>query len=244
MQLAALVSRAVPARVRFQIRRRTQNEQFVPTKPRPALDGRPVGGLPKRAFDVALAGTALVVLSPVILAAAIMVRMQDGGPALYGHRRIGRGGTTFRCLKLRSMVVDSDRRLAEYLAANPEAAREWELTQKLKDDPRVTRLGAFLRKSSLDELPQLINVVRGEMSLVGPRPVVESELTRYGSRRSRYLAARPGLTGPWQISGRNDTTYRRRVALDVVYVDRWSLARDIVIVTRTVPAVLKSRGTY
>lgn len=204
----------------------------------------PLGGLHKRAFDLVVAGGALVALSPVIGAAALAIRLQDNGPAFYGQQRIGRDGKPFKCLKLRTMVVDADAALQAHLEADPQAAREWAETRKLKRDPRITRLGQFLRKSSLDELPQLINIVRGEMSIVGPRPVVADELDYYGPDRRHYLAARPGLTGLWQISGRNDVSYESRVRLDVSYVQNWSLRSDIAIVGRTIPAVLRVRGSY
>jgi lipopolysaccharide/colanic/teichoic acid biosynthesis glycosyltransferase len=174
----------------------------------------------------------------------LLVRM-DGGPAFYAHERVGRGGRLFGCLKFRSMVVDSERRLAELLARDPAARAEWEATRKLKRDPRVTWVGRFLRASSLDELPQLINVLRGDMSLVGPRPVICAELAaHYGAAAQHYLSVRPGLTGPWQISGRSDTTYAQRVALDVGYATRADLWTDVKILLRTPAAVILRRGAY
>ena len=184
-------------------------------------------------------------LLPLFGLVAAMVRFSDGGgPVFYGHPRIGRDGRPFRCLKFRTMVVNGDAVLERYLRSDPSIRAEWDATRKLRDDPRVTRLGAVMRQFSIDELPQLINVVRGEMSLVGPRPVVRGELDRYGRSAAHYLSVRPGLTGLWQVSGRSDTTYRRRVACDRLYVQRWSLARDIAIVARTVPIVCLSRGSY
>ncbi|TIM51390.1 MAG: sugar transferase [Mesorhizobium sp.] len=175
---------------------------------------------------------------------ALLVKFSDGGPIFYGHSRIGRGGRIFPCLKFRTMVQDGERVLAAYLAANPDANAEWTATRKLKNDPRVTRVGAVLRKLSLDELPQIINILQGDMSLVGPRPVVRDELEIYGSSAVYYLKSRPGLTGLWQVSGRNDVSYDSRVAFDRHYVENWSLFEDIRIIIKTVPAVWMSRGCY
>jgi lipopolysaccharide/colanic/teichoic acid biosynthesis glycosyltransferase len=198
----------------------------------------------KRAMDVAGAGALLLLGLPAFLLIALMVR-RDGGKVFYAHMRVGRGGRQFGCLKFRSMVTDADRRLAALLERDPEARAEWEATRKLKNDPRVTMIGRFLRATSLDELPQLINVLRGEMSLVGPRPVQASELAAfYGAAAQHYLTVRPGITGPWQISGRNDTTYAQRVALDVAYATRPSLLNDVKILLRTPIAVLARRGAY
>lgn len=196
----------------------------------------------KRAFDVLGAGALLLVLAPVFLVLAFLVR-RDGGQAFYAHTRIGQGGRGFGCLKFRSMVTDSQARLEALLAGDIEARAEWDATRKLKNDPRVTAVGRFLRKTSLDELPQLINVLRGEMSLVGPRPVVASELsTYYGAAAAHYMAVRPGITGLWQVSGRSDTSYAQRVALDVAYASRPSLWQDIKILLRTPMVVLARRG--
>jgi Undecaprenyl-phosphate galactose phosphotransferase WbaP len=198
----------------------------------------------KRGMDLAGAGLALAVLMPIFLVIALLVRA-DGGPAFYAHQRIGRGGRAFGCLKFRSMVTNSAERLAEVLASDPAARAEWEATRKLKNDPRVTWIGRILRATSLDELPQLINVLRGEMSLVGPRPVLASELaTYYGAATQHYLAVRPGITGLWQVSGRSETSYAQRVALDVAYVTSPSIWADIHILMRTPAAVLARRGAY
>ncbi|MCX7888412.1 MAG: sugar transferase [Rhodobacteraceae bacterium] len=210
----------------------------------PARTARPVGGIAKRGFDIAVALAALVLFLPLFLGIVLMVRRSGPGPVLYGHTRIGFAGRPFRCLKFRTMVTDGDAVLARHLRDNPAARVEWDATRKLTADPRVTPLGHALRKLSLDELPQLLNVLRGEMSLVGPRPVVAEELARYGRSARYYLGARPGLTGLWQVSGRNDISYRRRVAFDRAYVGRWSPARDAAIIARTVPAVLLARGSY
>jgi lipopolysaccharide/colanic/teichoic acid biosynthesis glycosyltransferase len=196
------------------------------------------------AMNAILAVIALVFLAPVMLAVGLAVFLQDGGPVLFAHRRIGRGGRYFYCLKFRSMASDAEQRLKDLLAADPAAREEWERDHKLRNDPRVTRLGAFLRKSSLDELPQLFNVLRGEMSLVGPRPIVDAEVAKYGRRFASYCAVKPGITGLWQVSGRNDTSYRTRVALDCVYASRRNLFLDSFIILCTVPAVLTRRGSY
>lgn len=203
-----------------------------------------VGGFAKRAIDIALAGGILLILSPLFLFTAGAIRLSGAGPALYGHERVGLGGRTFRCWKFRSMHVDGDRILRDHLAASAEARAEWAEHRKLRKDPRVTPLGRVLREYSVDELPQLLNVLRGEMSLVGPRPVVEAELARYGVAASHYLAARPGITGLWQVSGRSDTGYAERVAFDVHYVTRWSFVGDLMILIRTLPAVLGAKGSY
>jgi len=202
---------------------------------------RPVA---KRAIDILGAGTALLFALPVFLVLAVLVRM-DGGRIFYAHERVGRSGRLFGCLKFRSMVVDADKRLAELLERDPVARAEWETSRKLKNDPRVTWVGRFLRASSLDELPQLINVLRGDMSLVGPRPVQISELAAYyGAAAQHYLSVRPGITGPWQISGRSDTSYAQRVALDVGYATNPSLWNDVKILFRTPMAVIARRGAY
>ncbi|MEY4794652.1 MAG: hypothetical protein RL724_1588 [Pseudomonadota bacterium] len=198
----------------------------------------------KRALDIVGAGLGLVVLAPFFLIVAMMVRA-DGGPAFFAHQRVGRGGKLFGCLKFRSMVIDSQARLEDLLANDPAARAEWDATRKLKNDPRITRIGRFLRSTSLDELPQLINVLRGEMSLVGPRPVQEAEIDRYyGASAAHYMAVRPGITGLWQVSGRSETSYESRVALDVAYVSRPSLLADIAILLRTPVAVLSRRGAH
>ena len=198
----------------------------------------------KRAMDVVIAGAALLVVAPAFLVLLWLVRA-DGGPALFGHTRVGRDGRLFPCLKFRSMVVDSQARLAALLAHDPAAKAEWEATRKLRRDPRVTRIGEFLRKTSLDELPQLINVLRGEMSLVGPRPVQQAELERfYGAAAAHYISVRPGITGLWQVSGRSSTSYATRVALDVAYVARPSLWQDLKILLQTPAAVLSRKGAH
>lgn len=204
----------------------------------------PIGGLLKRSFDIVGSLAGLVLLSPLFLMVALLVKLSDNGPIFYGHKRIGRGGRIFSCLKFRTMVTDGERVLTAYLAANPDANAEWIATRKLKNDPRVTRVGQVLRKLSLDELPQILNILQGDMSLVGPRPVVRDELEIYGSAAVYYLKSRPGLTGLWQVSGRNDVSYDTRVAFDRHYVENWSMFQDIRIIFKTVPAVWMSRGSY
>lgn len=208
----------------------------------PDWPSRPVGGLTKRLFDLAIASLVLLFIAPMLLVLMVAIRLQDGGPAIYGHPRVGLGGRPFKCLKLRTMVTNSDDVLRRVLAADPAAAREWAANRKLAADPRITRMGKFLRRSSLDELPQIFNVIRGDMSLVGPRPVVRDELLRYDLAKVHYLKARPGITGLWQVSGRSNTTYERRVELDKVYVLRWSFLSDLLIMLRTVPALATRRG--
>ena len=205
---------------------------------------RPVGGWCKRYFDVGCSAVALVLFSPLFLMISLLVKLSDGGPVFFRHQRIGCQSRHFPCFKFRTMRVDGDAILKRHLLASPDAAREWSATRKLKSDPRITSVGAVLRQLSLDELPQLINIVRGEMSVVGPRPVVSEELEMYGPHAPFYLRARPGLTGAWQISGRNDVSYDTRVALDRSYVENWSLWTDILIILKTIPAVITSRGTY
>ncbi|MEM7498422.1 MAG: sugar transferase [Pseudomonadota bacterium] len=195
----------------------------------------------KRAFDIAGSLGLLVFFGPVILLLLGLTALEGGRP-LFGHMRIGRGGKAFPCLKIRSMVTDADVRLRELLARDPEARAEWDRAFKLENDPRITRLGAFLRKTSLDELPQLWNVLRGDMSLVGPRPVPEAELERYGRASEVYMTVRPGVTGLWQVSGRNDVSYARRVAMDICYVRRVSLFGDIGILLATVGAMVNTTG--
>lgn len=203
---------------------------------------RALHGAAKRGVDVVLAASALVTLLPLLLAIALTIRAR-GVPVLFRHRRIGRDGKAFSCLKFRTMVADAEAALAAHLAASPEASAEWEATRKLHDDPRVLgRLGRLLRRTSLDELPQLVNVLRGEMSLVGPRPIVADELRYYAGLSRWYLSVRPGLTGPWQVGGRSDTSYAERVSLDVHYAMFPSLLRDFGIMARTARVVLAGRG--
>ena len=199
-------------------------------------------GPAKRGVDLFLAAALLAFLAPLLALLFIAVRL-DGGPALFGHLRVGLDGRSFRCVKFRSMRPDADAALLALLSTDPAARAEWEANRKLRNDPRVTALGRFLRISSLDELPQLWNVLRGDMSLVGPRPVTQHELVQhYGPAAAWYTQVRPGLTGPWQVSGRSMTSYPERVAMDVDYVRNRSFRRDVALLTLTVGAVLRGRG--
>jgi exopolysaccharide production protein ExoY len=227
-----------------------ENDAAIATRIFPALPNYDlgktyaVGGRPKRVFDytAALFATALAV--PFLICVALVLKLTERGPVLYKHQRVGLGGRLFSCFKIRTMVVDAEGSLSDLLGSDPVAQSEWLQHQKLIDDPRVTAFGRFLRRSSLDELPQLINVLRGEMSLVGPRPVAQEEIWRYGNRLRFYLCARPGLTGLWQISGRSDCDYAKRVELDANYVSNWRFSTDLFILLRTVSTVLNRTGSY
>jgi Undecaprenyl-phosphate galactose phosphotransferase WbaP len=204
----------------------------------------PVGGLSKRGFDVTLALCAVIVFLPLIAVICILLKSRKDGPIVFKHTRIGFGGRPFACYKFRSMVANSEVVLDEYLRAHPAAREEWESTHKLKDDPRVTPFGRFLRTTSLDEIPQLFNIIAGDMSIVGPRPIVQAEVARYGKDFECYSAGRPGLTGLWQVSGRSDCSYPERVALDSRYVQEWSFWLDVKIIMKTVQTVLAREGSY
>jgi Undecaprenyl-phosphate galactose phosphotransferase WbaP len=197
----------------------------------------------KRLLDVVGTVVLGIVFAPLIAVIVLLMR-RTGGSVIYRHRRVGRGGRMFYCLKFRTMVPNADQVLLELLEANAELQAEWVRDHKLRNDPRVTSLGRFLRRTSLDELPQLLNVLRGEMSLVGPRPVVREELLRYGRNVGTYLAAKPGITGLWQVTGRNDTDYRRRVVLDTYYVRNQNLLLDLYILAKTTGVVLGGNGAY
>lgn len=197
-----------------------------------------------RTIDVVGALALIVCFAPLMLMIAASIYISDPGPLVFKQQRIGRGGRLFKCLKFRTMAVDAEERLVALLETDPAARAEWDRDHKLKDDPRIVGIGRFLRKSSLDELPQLFNVLFGDMSLVGPRPIVPDEARRYGRYLKQYCQVRPGLTGLWQISGRNDVTYRRRVAFDVVYVRNSTTAFNMRILALTVPCVLMSKGSY
>ena len=198
----------------------------------------------ERVWHFSLAFMALLLLLPVMLTLSLAIWVSDGRPIFFGHTRIGRRGEKFRCWKFRSMVIDSDQILDDYLSAHPEALAEWKLDHKLRRDPRITRIGRFLRASSLDELPQLWNVIIGEMNLVGPRPIVYEEIERYKDDFKYYCQCRPGITGLWQISGRNDVPYDQRVALDVRYAKIRSPLLDLRILLVTLPAVVRRKGCY
>jgi len=206
---------------------------------------RSFGGLTEsshRWLQIATALAILLALSPLLLSVALLILLYDGRPIIYGHYRVGRGGQLFRCLKFRTMVRDSQARLDELLRTDEAARLEWERDRKLTNDPRITPIGRFLRKTSLDELPQLLNVLRGDMLLVGPRPITVAELEKYGRVRWHYLSTMPGVTGLWQVSGRNDLSYDERVNLDRLYVEHRSLWGDLVILFRTVKVVLSRDG--
>ena len=197
----------------------------------------------KRLFDVTVSFLLLVLLAPFFLVTTLLIK-RDGGAAFFSHRRISMGGQPFGCLKFRTMVMNADEALKRVLESDPAAAAEWARDFKLRQDPRITAIGCFLRRTSLDELPQLINVLKGEMSLVGPRPIIAAEMVRYGDDIRYYLEARPGLTGLWQVSGRNDSGYAKRVQLDAWYVKNWSLWHDITILLKTVRVLLTKEGAY
>lgn len=197
----------------------------------------------KRIFDIVGSLCIIIILSPALIYISRKVKV-DGGPAIYGHERIGKDGRPFKCLKFRSMVVNSKDVLEQLLATDVNARKEWDATFKLKNDPRITKIGGFLRRTSLDELPQLFNVLKGEMSLVGPRPIITAELERYNEEVDYYLSSKPGMTGLWQVSGRSDVDYETRVYLDAWYVKNWSMWNDIAILFKTIAVVLKKDGAY
>ncbi len=198
----------------------------------------------KRSIDLLLTTLICIAAAPVMIVIALAIKIDSPGPVLFGHRRIGRGGHDFRAWKFRSMISNAEAVLKDYLANHPEAREEWANSQKLRNDPRVTRLGEFLRRTSLDELPQLWNVLRGEMSLVGPRPIVHDEIARYGIDFEKYKWVQGGLTGLWQVSGRSDTSYAQRVTYDCFYVHNWSVWLDLCILFRTIGTVLSRAGAF
>lgn len=197
----------------------------------------------KRVFDVTAGMVLIFLLTPLMLLIAALIRAGDSGPALFQQTRVGRGGKSFRCWKFRTMACDAEQALQRLLASDPDAAREWAESQKLSHDPRITPVGAFLRRSSLDELPQLFNIIAGDMSFVGPRPIVAAERERYGEAFTHCFSVPPGLTGLWQISGRSDCSYATRVSLDSQYASEWHLLLDAKILVKTVPAVLMQKGS-
>ena len=200
--------------------------------------------LAKRVFDLIATICGGFLILPILLVLAVLVGIDNKGHIIFAHRRVGQNGKLFPCYKFQSMVPDAQERLEEYLAKNPEARKEWEESFKLTNDPRVTKLGAFLRKTSLDELPQLWNVLMGDMSLVGPRPIVTKEIERYGDYIREYYMVPPGITGMWQVNGRSDTTYEERVAMDTWYVRNWSVWIDLVYLFKTVKTVFTGKGAY
>lgn len=208
------------------------------------FEDSPDGGdhSPKRIFDVVIAVLALIFVAPLLLLVGVLIRLQDGQKALYTQPRWGRNGEIFQCFKLRSMVPNAAEKLQAILDSDPAAKLEWDRTQKLTNDPRITPLGKFIRATSIDELPQLLNIIRGDMSIVGPRPIPLYERSKYGEDFEHYCSVRPGLTGLWQISGRSNTTYSERIELDKKYVQTRTFWGDIGIMLKTVPAVLFSVG--
>jgi exopolysaccharide production protein ExoY len=205
---------------------------------------RPIGLTPKRVTDIVLALSGIVLLAPLLIICFVATILTSPGPALFRHKRVGFKGKHFECLKFRTMVTDASERLRQLLETDPVAAAEWAAHRKLRYDPRVTAIGAILRKSSLDELPQLFNVLKGDMSIVGPRPVTEEELVRYSSAIKAYYACRPGITGLWQVSGRSTTTFHKRVVCDSFYAQHWSMVLDAKIIVATIPAVCLSDSAY
>lgn len=198
----------------------------------------------KRAFDFIASFFGILLISPVLLSIAAAIYIYSPGPIFFAHMRIGQNGKVFPCYKFRSMVMNAQAVLEDYLISNPEAREEWERDFKLKDDPRITPIGHFLRKTSLDELPQLFNVIKGEMSLVGPRPIIDKETPKYSEYINDYYLVRPGITGYWQVSGRSDVDYDSRVQMDSWYVRNWSFWQDIVLLVKTVGVVLGRKGAY
>ncbi|CCD95830.1 Exopolysaccharide production protein exoY [Bradyrhizobium sp. ORS 375] len=203
----------------------------------------PTGGDFKRLMDILIAVSALLILTPLLIMVAAFIRLSTGDSPIFGHERIGFRGRSFRCLKFKTMVSNGDEVLARHFAEFPEARAEWEAERKLRHDPRVTPLGRVLRSSSLDELPQLINVLAGSMSIVGPRPIVAAEIERYGEVFGSYRSCRPGITGLWQVSGRSNCAYEQRVALDHAYAREWSVMRDCWIICKTVVVVVRREGS-
>jgi Undecaprenyl-phosphate galactose phosphotransferase WbaP len=198
----------------------------------------------KKGIDFLLIMMSTIILIPIFLLIVLLLRIDSMGPIFYGHKRLGKNGTYFKAWKFRSMVQNADIILKEYIESDPKIKLEWETNFKLKNDPRITHMGKFLRKTSLDELPQLWNVLRGEMSLVGPRPIVDAEKIKYGDSYTLFSRVRPGMTGLWQISGRSDTGYDERVRLDVKYIMEWSLFLDLYIFIKTIGAITKKTGAY
>jgi len=205
---------------------------------------RTVGDVVVRSADIIISLAALIFLLPALVAIALLVSLQDGGPVLFAQTRIGRDMREFKCLKFRSMRINAAELLAKLLESDANARAEWAADHKLKNDPRITRLGLFLRKTSLDELPQLFNVLKGDMSLVGPRPIVQAEVAKYGKSMRHYTSRLPGITGLWQVKGRNDVSYRRRVALDRLFARKFSPVLYVSILLQTVPAVVLRKGSY
>jgi len=222
--------------------RNLAEEPLVRARPAPQVD-RGLGFWQlDRLFDLTLALLFIALLSPVMLVTAVLVRASGSGPIIFRHTRIGRGGKPFECLKFRTMSDSAEHMLTELLEGCGSMQAEWERDHKIRCDPRVTPVGHFLRRFSIDELPQLFNVLRGEMSIVGPRPIVHAEVYRYAEYFTDYCAVRPGLTGLWQVSGRNDVDYEQRVRLDSQYAGAKCIALDCLLIVRTIPVVFFGRG--
>jgi exopolysaccharide production protein ExoY len=199
----------------------------------------------KRTFDIIFSLLVLILCSPLFAILATLIRLTSPGKALYSQERVGRGGKSFRCYKFRTMFLDADKRLHDILKNDSLKKLEWEQSHKLKNDPRVTKIGSFLRKTSLDELPQFWNVLIGDLSVVGPRPVVQEEITKhFGMKAAKILSVRPGITGIWQVSGRSDISYSKRIQLDEKYVDTHSIALDLKLIVKTIPSIVTSKGAY
>jgi exopolysaccharide production protein ExoY len=199
----------------------------------------------KRAFDIIFSLCVITLGFPVYILIGLAILLTSGNKVIYSHQRIGRGGIPFRCYKFRTMKKNSEIHLKTLLENSPALRKEWALNRKLKNDPRVTLIGSFLRKTSLDELPQFFNVLKGDLSVVGPRPVVKSELINfYQHKAAKILSVRPGLTGLWQISGRSDTSYQTRILLDEKYIDNRNFRTDLELILKTLPAMIKSKGAY
>lgn len=205
---------------------------------------KPISLFWKRVIDIFLLLISSPITVPLVLIVSLAVKISSPGPIFYGHKRTGKNGNEFKCWKFRSMVIDADKQLEKILAENPEMRAEWEKDRKFTNDPRVTKIGKFLRKTSIDEIPQFFNVLTGEMSFIGPRPVTEPELAKYGSKAEFILSVQPGLSGMWQISGRSDTGYEERVTLDSYYIQNWSVWLDIWIIIKTIYVVLRGKGAY
>jgi exopolysaccharide production protein ExoY len=199
----------------------------------------------KRLFDICFSLGALVVMSPLMLVLSLLIKITSRGPLIYSHKRLGRGGRPFSCYKFRTMYADADQRIKELLKSTPEVKEEWEKSFKLKNDPRVTPFGHFLRRTSLDEFPQFYNVLIGDLSVVGPRPIVEEEANKfYREKALEILSIRPGLTGLWQVSGRSSTSYSERISMDLTYLKTRSLGLDLKLIAKTIPAMISSKGAY
>ena len=199
----------------------------------------------KRCFDILFSIFAIVITLPITIPIAIIIKFTDGGNVIYGHKRVGKNGKIFKVLKFRSMYMNADQKLKDILENDLQVKEEWEKNFKLKNDPRITPIGKFLRKTSLDELPQFINVLKGDMSVVGPRPVVEEELIKYYKEKAElYKSVKPGITGYWQVEGRSDTNYDERIKMDEYYIKNQSFFLDLKIILKTIKIVITGKGAY